>query len=130
MLNWCWMGIFKVEDEINYNLCLVEYREYNGDVFGLRCIGAPNHLNKFMHIRVCLRIAEPWMLKKRIQLQRQDFFETLQRLSLHEKENVELVLDGDVEVEDEINYDLFLVGKFLGEMMVNFNDMKCTLLAL
>ncbi|MBA0605156.1 hypothetical protein Godav_017763 [Gossypium davidsonii] len=23
MLNWCWMGIFKVEDEINYNLCLV-----------------------------------------------------------------------------------------------------------
>ncbi|MBA0790835.1 hypothetical protein Gohar_015457, partial [Gossypium harknessii] len=34
--------------------------------------------------------------------------ETLQRLSLHEKENVELVLDGDVEVEDEINYDIFL----------------------
>ncbi|MBA0787735.1 hypothetical protein Gotri_006713 [Gossypium trilobum] len=48
--------------------------------------------------------------------------ETLQRLSLHEKENVELVLDGDVEVEDEINYDLFLVGKFLGEMMC-----KCTI---
>ncbi|MFQ6619903.1 hypothetical protein Gotur_001385 [Gossypium turneri] len=23
MLNWCWMGIFKVEDKINYNLCLV-----------------------------------------------------------------------------------------------------------
>ncbi|MBA0640062.1 hypothetical protein Goklo_023044 [Gossypium klotzschianum] len=27
MLNWCWMGIFKVEDEINYNLCLVEKGE-------------------------------------------------------------------------------------------------------
>ncbi|MBA0847344.1 hypothetical protein Goshw_016547 [Gossypium schwendimanii] len=68
--------------------------------------------------------------------------ETLQRLSLHKKENVELVLDGDVGVEDEINYDLCLVvedeinydlclvGKFLGEMVVNFNAMECTLLAL
>ncbi|KAK5818960.1 hypothetical protein PVK06_023914 [Gossypium arboreum] len=40
--------------------------------------------------------------------------ETLQGSSLHEKVNAELVLDGDVGVEDEINYDLCLVDKFLG----------------
>ncbi|MBA0757936.1 hypothetical protein Gotri_020979 [Gossypium trilobum] len=39
--------------------------------------------------------------------------ETLQRLSLHEKENVELVIDRDIEIVDEINYDLYLVDKVL-----------------
>ncbi|MBA0674900.1 hypothetical protein Goari_016469 [Gossypium aridum] len=50
--------------------------------------------------------------------------ETLQRLSLHEKENVELVLDGDVEVEDEINYDLFLVGEDCEEIKFVFVDFR------
>ncbi|MBA0790754.1 hypothetical protein Gohar_015381 [Gossypium harknessii] len=34
--------------------------------------------------------------------------EALQRLSFHEKKDVELVLDGDVGVDDEINYDIYL----------------------
>ncbi|MBA0847690.1 hypothetical protein Goshw_021482 [Gossypium schwendimanii] len=33
MLNWCWMGIFNVEDEINYNLCLMVEDEINYDIF-------------------------------------------------------------------------------------------------
>ncbi|MBA0605160.1 hypothetical protein Godav_017765 [Gossypium davidsonii] len=45
--------------------------------------------------------------------------ETSQRLSLHKKENVELVLDGDVGVEDEINYDLCLVGPMIKQVQVH-----------
>ncbi|MBA0858794.1 hypothetical protein Goshw_000480, partial [Gossypium schwendimanii] len=52
------------------------------------------------------------------------------RLSLREKEDAKSVLDGDAGVKDEINYDIYLVGKFLGEMVVKFNATERTLLAL
>ncbi|MBA0674898.1 hypothetical protein Goari_016467, partial [Gossypium aridum] len=48
--------------------------------------------------------------------------ETLQKLSLHEKENVELVIDRDIEVVDEINYDLYLVGEDPEEINFAFAD--------
>ncbi|KAH1130138.1 hypothetical protein J1N35_001516 [Gossypium stocksii] len=50
--------------------------------------------------------------------------DTLRGLFLHEKENVELVLDGIFRVEDEINYDLCPIGlaKSLGNTMGMFLD--------
>ncbi|MBA0678323.1 hypothetical protein Goari_019677, partial [Gossypium aridum] len=50
--------------------------------------------------------------------------------TLQEKEDVELVFDKEDVVEYEINYNLFLVGKFLGEQVINFAIMKQALLSL
>ncbi|MBA0847343.1 hypothetical protein Goshw_016547 [Gossypium schwendimanii] len=150
MLNWWLMGIFRVEDEINYDLCPVgkflgeKVVKFNAMERTLLALWHPLkgatvkpmgksalYLIQFYHI---------------IYLKKMSFFggpgivlsncfchfsimldETLQRLSLHKKENVELVLDGDVGVEDEINYDLCLVV----EDEINYDlclvECKCTI---
>lgn len=49
---------------------------------------------------------------------------------MHEKEDAKSMLDGDVGVKDEINYDIYLVGKFIREMVVKLNATERALLAI